>query len=110
MAGGVSMTTFAATLRDMGPTAHLTGPGGWLAYVPVMSLLTVAACVWLAWWSVRRSDGGADDSDEGETGGGGSGRGPTPTCPPPDADPEWWPEFEREFAAHVADLRYRARS
>jgi hypothetical protein len=99
------MATLAATLRGMGPSAHLAGPAGWLAYVPVISLLAFAAsCVWLAWWSARRSDGGADDSDEGETGGGGWGRGPSPTCPPPDADPEWWPEFERQFAAYVAEL------
>src|SRR4051812_45994385 len=45
-------------------------------------------------------DGGSDDGGGG--GGGGTRRhppGPSPGC---GSDPEWWPEFEREFAAHVA--------
>jgi hypothetical protein len=100
------MTPAGAALRGMGSTAHLAGPTGWVAYVPVVSLLAFAAsCVVFAWWSVRRSDGGADDPDDGETGGGGWGRGPTPTCPRPDGEPDWWPEFERQFAAYVGDRR-----
>jgi hypothetical protein len=103
------MEIFAATMRDVGLAGPALGAGGWLSYVPVMSCFVFAAsCVWLACWSARRSDGDGDDSDEGERGGGGWGRGPTPSCPPPDADPEWWPEFERQFAAYVGDARARA--
>ena len=49
-----------------------------------------------AWFLHKKHDDGPDDS----AGGGGSG-GPPPEPPPPD-EPTWWPEFEREFAAHVA--------
>jgi len=105
------MAAVAVTHRGIGPAAGLAGHGGWVTYLPVLSLLAlVASCVWLAVWSVRRLGGGADDSDEGETGGGGWGRGPRPISPPPDADPEWWPEFERQFAAYVGDLRPSAGS
>jgi hypothetical protein len=103
------MEIFAATVRVGGLASHLSGGGGWLGYVPVMSLFVlIVICVALACWSVRGSDGGADDSDEGGRDGGGWGGGPTPTCPPPDADPDWWPEFERQFAAYVRDVRARA--
>jgi hypothetical protein len=71
-------------------------------YVAIAVLLGFAASfVWFAWRAARRSDSGADDSSEGGAGGGGPDRGPTPRCHPPDADPEWWPEFERQFAAYV---------
>ena len=45
-------------------------------------LVLVAICALFLWQAVRRSDGGADDSDESGSGGGGWGRGgPTPTVP-----------------------------
>jgi hypothetical protein len=41
----------------------------------------------------------------GDSGSGGGGRGPRgegPDGPPPTGhDPEWWPEFERQFAEYV---------
>jgi hypothetical protein len=48
-----------------------------------------------------------DDGDEGSGGGGGSGvRGGTgrgPDRPSPGGrEPEWWPEFESEFAEYAA--------
>lgn len=43
------------------------------------------------------------ESDEGEGGGGWHRPGPDPGRPsPPSEDPDWWPEFEREFRAHAA--------
>jgi hypothetical protein len=41
-----------------------------------------------------------DDGDDSGSGGGGGPRRPTPP-PQPGGDPVWWPEFERQFAAHV---------
>jgi hypothetical protein len=54
-----------------------------------------------------RADGGSGDGSDGADGGGGGGGGgvrPPGGGPPvlPGADPEWWPQFEREFAAHAA--------
>ena len=43
--------------------------------------------------------GGDADADSGSGGGGGSRRPDGPR--PPGGDPQWWPEFERQFAAHV---------
>jgi hypothetical protein len=50
-------------------------------------------------WRPRR---GPSDDDDGDFGGGG---GPGPDLPRgPEGDPAWWPEFERQFAAHVEGL------
>lgn len=49
-------------------------------------------------------DGGSSDD-----GGGGLRRPPEPPTPSGADGPAWWPEFERDFARHVADVR-RSRS
>ena len=97
------MTMAAVVLRGIGVAEHPAGSARSPGYVSILLLLVlVAICVLFLWQAVRRSDGGPDDSDESDAGGGGWGRGgPTPPCPPPDVDPAWWPEFEREFAAYV---------
>jgi hypothetical protein len=51
-------------------------------------------------WLLHKKHGGPDDSGWR----GGSGGPPSPEPPPP-GEPSWWPEFEREFAAHVAGKR-----
>ena len=51
----------------------------------------------MAWWTRR---GGSDDPGDG----GGGGGGGNPPDPGP-SGPPWWPEFEREFAEHVARVR-----
>jgi hypothetical protein len=49
---------------------------------------------------------GDDDEDHGDDGGGGGPPGRSgPPPPSDDGDPDWWPEFEREFAAYVGDGR-----
>lgn len=49
---------------------------------------------------VKPGDG--SEGDDGEGGEGWGRRGPDPGSPrPPSEDPEWWPEFEREFGDHV---------
>jgi hypothetical protein len=46
------------------------------------------------------------DDDDGDSRGGGGRGGPGPDAPRgPAGDPAWWPEFERQFAAHVDGLR-----
>jgi len=96
------MTTAAVALRGVEVAEHPPGSARSPGYAAILLLLTIVAiCVLSLWQAVRRSDGGTDDLDESGPGGGGWGRGPTPPCPPPDTDPVWWPEFEREFAAHM---------
>ena len=81
---------------------HAAGSNVWIDGVaPAVLLLGfVCSAVWFAIWSVRRADlhdGGADDG-VGNVGREGN------SAPPglsPDRDPEWWPEFERQFAAYV---------
>ena len=51
----------------------------------------------------RRGGDGRDGEDEG---GGGGGWGRRPDRPQPrGGDPAWWPEFEQQFADHVAGGR-----
>jgi len=56
------------------------------------------------------------ENDDGTDEGGPGGQGPKPPdLGPSDPDPVWWPEFERQFAAHVcaregADRRQRDRT
>ncbi len=47
-----------------------------------------------------------DEGDSGHGRGNGGGRGPDPR-PPRGGGPAWWPEFERQFAAHVEGLGRR---
>jgi hypothetical protein len=93
---------------------HAHDPGaGWIGWA-IVAFVVAAAIVgeaWLMLVSSSRSDRG-DDSDDG--GGGGvrrieAGDGPKgPRPPESDSEPDWWPQFEREFAAHTA--RRPARS
>jgi hypothetical protein len=47
------------------------------------------------------------DDDDHDFRDGGAGGGPGPGAPRgPEGDQAWWPEFERQFAAHVAGLRH----
>lgn len=98
------MTPAAVRFASLAPSPHQAAPADWLGYLVFLLLIgSVVVGVWFAWRAGRRQDHGADDSDEGEAGGGRGGprRGPSPTGPSPDAEPEWWPEFERQFAAYL---------
>jgi hypothetical protein len=76
-----------------------------LGYASVLLVLVVTCVgIWLlvrvaSHWDSGDDDGG--DSGGGGNSGGGGGDPPSPPNPQPDAEPEWWPEFERAFAAHV---------
>jgi hypothetical protein len=52
--------------------------------------------------------GGRED-DQGDSGGGGGPGGPPPPSPGPSrpgSGADWWPEFERQFAAYVDHERH----
>jgi len=79
---------------------------GWIGWtvlaVFVLSVLLVEFGLLVA--GFRRSDGDDDPGGGGEGGTGRGGDGDAPKPPPPPSsglEPEWWPEFEREFAAHI---------
>jgi hypothetical protein len=69
--------------------------------VVMIALLGLTALA--AAFSGARRERGPGEDDAGGGGGGGSVRRMPPGRPPepPGADPEWWPSFEREFAAYV---------
>jgi|SRR5947209_3979692 len=105
----MSPTVVTAALGHAGHAANSTA---WLGFVaPVVVLLGLifgAGPFWV--WAVRRWRLGGDDSDDGDgNGGGGQRRRPTPPTGPPDAEPAWWPEFERQFAIYVETRLTRSR-
>lgn len=103
------MKGVALSLAFRHPTA-VAGPPAWVAVAVLGAtvLAFVLAAAWVMSWSSW--DGQRGDDGDGEDGGG--GRRPDPPAPsrPPDGEPVWWPEFEREFAAHVARVARGARS
>jgi hypothetical protein len=81
-----------------------------MAVLPVLAAMAALQLgVMLILWRVFGS-GGADGDDPG-SGDDGPGwrRRRRPRKPPPDA-PIWWPEFERQFAEHVAAAGARRRA
>ncbi len=85
-------------------THHVSQSSAWIGYVALVVVLVGFACItlWLAASSVRQRRLDGDDPGDGDGRyGGGSDRDPNPPDRPPDGGPAWWPEFERQFAAHV---------
>ena len=89
------------------PLVVIDGPG-LSAQTMAVLMLTLALGVMLdATWltfAVARVWNLDDDSEDedGEGWGRWRGSGPHPGPPPPPGeDPPWWPEFERDFRAHV---------
>lgn len=99
------MTTVAMALAGPVRAAHPTASAAWAGYVvaAVLSFALVLAAIY-ACWSLGRNESGGSDSNDGGDDGGGRRPTPPPNSPsgPGQTDPEWWPEFERQFAAHVA--------
>jgi hypothetical protein len=84
--------------------AGAAGSSSWIACVAPVVLLVgfIFGAPQFGAWLIPRWQRSDDDPDDGDgDGGGGHGADPTPPTHPPASDPEWWPEFEREFAAHV---------
>jgi hypothetical protein len=89
-------------------TGHAPRSAPWTADVISGLVVLVFACGPLyLWWILGRRQPGQGDSNDGDDGGGGGGRrrDRTPPKGSPNTDPEWWPEFERDFAAHVGPHR-----
>jgi len=83
-------------------SVQVTGPVPmWpvFAFLAVCGLLLLAVLVFGGTGS-----GGTPGGDDSGGGGGGSGRDPDTPRPGGGAgdDPEWWPDFERQFAEYVA--------
>src|SRR3954466_15102660 len=87
--------TASVLLTTHDPAGHATGAVITGLIVGIVMVLVLFVAV-VAWWARR---GGSDDPDDGGGGGGGDPPDPGPSGPP------WWPEFEREFAEHVAGGR-----
>jgi hypothetical protein len=74
-----------------------------LVTIASMTIVFGIACIVAG---LRRPGRRPGDDDHEDLGGGGGGGGPGPEAPRGgDGDPAWWPEFERQFAAHVESLR-----
>jgi hypothetical protein len=71
-------------------------------------VLTLLGTAWFVLTQSSRGGRGADD-DDANPGPGGGGSGPSPNGPSgPTSEPEWWGEFERQFAAYVQSPSERA--
>lgn len=79
------------------------GPGSWVAYAVIAALMFVflAVVLWACISIVRQWEPHGDDRDDGD-GGGGQPRDPPSPPGPGNGDPDWWPEFERQFAAYAS--------
>jgi hypothetical protein len=76
----------------------ITGILGSLVVLLVLCAIVLVGVI----FPTRPRSGGDEDSDSGWGSGGGGGRpGPSGRPPQPETGPAWWPEFERQFAAHV---------
>jgi hypothetical protein len=67
-------------------------------------VVSVAIWIWQFVYFARRFNKPDNDGDGGGGAGGGGSGGegpPRPPMPQPDLEPEWWPEFERQFQEHV---------
>jgi len=100
--------SLAAMFAGAVHAAHGAGSNVWIDGVAPAVLLLGFFCsaVWFAMWSVRGSELPDDGAGHGD---GGLGRGGISASPvlSPDSSPEWWPEFERQFAAYVKRRRSR---
>lgn len=100
----VQAATAASILGAIAPGAHASSPPPWsFGLVIGLSLAAAGIDVWLFMW-IRSRDSGGDDEDEP---GGGGLRGPSSPNPRPSEDPEWWPEFERQFGEYAARVPTR---
>jgi hypothetical protein len=99
-------------VRSAGLDAHIATSG----HLPVVAIIIGAAIataggIWLVARLWPRSDADDNRSNEDGPGDGGPGgwgpRGPESDRPTPGGnEPEWWPQFEREFAAYSERRRH----
>jgi hypothetical protein len=95
-------------VRSAASTAHgAATTASWETGLAIGVAFLVMACVAAIVVLVPKRPPGHDSDEGGGSGPGGGGPGPwRPVAPRrPDGDPDWWPEFEQQFAAHVSDIR-----
>lgn len=91
--------------QAVGRATHAAPPSTWAIVVGVglVALLSVL-CLKVAVVSHRQPPGREGDDDHGSgPSGGGPGRPGPDGGDAPGSAPEWWADFEREFAAHVSE-------
>lgn len=82
----------------------------WALVAAALGALLVSLWLGLSLLGVRRPPRRDDHDDWGSGPGGGGPRRPGPDGSDlPGGDPPWWPEFEREFAAYVAEAKASLR-
>lgn len=99
-AAAVGLTRVAARTARAVPPAPT-----WAIVVSIgLGALLATFVLWLALVGIRQPPGrdGDDDHGSGPSGGGPGRPGPDGGDAPGGA-PTWWPDFEREFAAHVSE-------
>jgi hypothetical protein len=106
-ATGVTTMALAELALTIYLTADVERPAaGAVGIAVLVAIATLELAVMIAFSRIGRSGGSDDDQDEGGDDPGWGREGPR--TPPPDA-PVCWPEFERQFAEHVAALAERDR-
>jgi hypothetical protein len=101
MSAGTPADSRALNARHGG---HSSGMGTLVIALLTVIGLTVLAAVALRHGGYRGSGPGEADGDDG---GGSLPRVPPqrPPEPPDGLEPDWWPDFEREFAEYAAGRR-----
>jgi hypothetical protein len=101
---GSIVTRFALGGAGGGPSTSALA----IALTVGILALTLLATAWFVLTQSSHGGRGADDDDANPgPGGGGSGRPPHGPSGPT-SEPEWWAEFERQFAAYVQRPSERA--
>jgi hypothetical protein len=103
--------TVAVAAAAIGGAGLAARSAPWMAYVASGLVVLALPCGSLClWWAIATRERGGGDSNDAEGDGGGGGRGGGDRSPPkgsPESGADWWPEFERQFAAHVSHLDAR---
>jgi hypothetical protein len=91
--------------QAVGRATHAAPPSTWAIVVGAgLCALLAMLCLRVALVSNRQPPGREGDDDHGSgPSGGGPGRPGPDGGDPPGSTPEWWLDFEREFAALVSE-------
>ncbi len=93
------MTAIAGVILGHDASRAHGGTGSALVVSVTVLVASLVIGIWMIVYLARHLD---EPGDWGEGGDGrGGGRGPNPRTPGPSSEPDWWPQFERQFAAHV---------
>ncbi len=100
-------------VRSAASTAHgATAPATWETGLAIGVAFLLMACVAAIVVLVPPRPPGHDSDEDAGSGPGGEGPGLwRPDAPRrPNGEPDWWPEFEQQFAAHVTARSSQIRS